>query len=83
MQDSWQPLNKELREAKIKVLKEEYMEADEIKKECFQFGSVVFKTKDAKEEFIKKERQWLPSLLTLATGINSVIFLVIYVFIYN
>ena len=62
MQTSWKPLDEELRETK-KVVKKEDMEIDEVKKEGFQFGSVVFKTKDVKGEVIKQEKTWLPFLV--------------------
>ena len=72
MQSSWKPLDEELRETKKILKKEEDMAIDEVKKEGFQFGSVVFKTKDVKGEVIKQEKPSLPSLLTLASGIDKI-----------
>ena len=84
METSWKPTDEELVEPKIKVPRvEEDMEVDEMKKESFKFGSVVFKTKDVKEEVIKQEKPWLPSLFTLATGTNSLTFSIFYDSIQN
>ena len=70
MQTSWKPLDEKLHETKIKVLKKEDMEIDEVKKESFQFGRV--KTNDVKGEVIKQEKTWLPSLLTLTLGTDKI-----------
>ena len=83
LQTLLKPPNEEPDEIKIQVLKEEYMDVDVKKKEGFNFCSVVFKADHVKEELIKQEMSWPPSLLTLATGANSFTFLVFYVFISN
>ena len=62
------PSNEDLCETKIKVLKEEQdMEVDAKEKKVFNFGSVVFKTKD-----VKQEKPSLPSLLTLTSGTDQI-----------
>ena len=63
----WKPSNEDLCETKIKVLKEEQdIEVDAKEEGVFNFGSVVFKTKD-----VKQEKPSLPSLLTLTSGTDQ------------
>ena len=79
METPWKPSNEDLCETKIKVLKEEQdMEVDAKEEKVFNFGSVVFKTKD-----VKQEKPSLPSLLTLVTGTNSFTFSLFYVLFKN
>ena len=109
LQIARKPSDTERQEAKIQVLKEEKpMQVDELKKEGFNFGSVVFKAEETikqekpiqvdefkrerfnfcsdfgsiafkTEETIKQEKPWLPTLLTLTTGMNQFTILVFYV----
>ena len=56
MQIPRKPSDVKIRETKNKVPKKENdTEIDEIKKEGFNFGRVVFKTEHVKEEIIKQE----------------------------
>ena len=68
MQTPRKPSNDELCETKIKVLKEEQdMKPEAKEEEVFNFGTVVFKTKD-----VKQEKPSLPSLLTLTSGTDQI-----------
>ena len=72
MQIPRKPSDVKSHKTKIKVPKKENdTEIDEIKKDGF--GRVVFKTEHVKEELIKQEMSWPPSLLSLAAGTSAII----------